>query len=110
MYWFSGPGFQRVQKARGHISILQSVNNSNEHLLSNIHSRGHVGMFRKDENRVISMSLYGSNPRYTRGAIENAKLVDKVFPGWKLRIYLSNASNLAVPHDIVHQLESLNVD
>ena len=35
---------------------------------------------RKDEKRVISMSLYGSNPRYTRGAIENAKLVDKVFP------------------------------
>ena len=56
------------------------------------------------------MSLYGSNPRYTRGAIENAKLVDKVFPGWKLRIYLSNASDVAVPHDIVHQLKSLNVD
>ena len=67
-------------------------------------------MFRKDENRVISMSLYGSNPRYTRGAIENAKLVDKVFPGWTLRIYLSNTLNVAVPHDIVHQLKSLNVD
>ena len=61
----------------------------------------------KEENRVISMSLYGSNPRYTRGAIENAKLIDKVFPGWKLRIYLSNTG---VPQDIVDKLKSLNVD
>ena len=56
------------------------------------------------------MSLYGSDPRYTTGAIENAKLIDKVFPGWKLRIYLSNTSNMRVPSDIVDQLKSLNVN
>ena len=75
----------------------------------NITNTGDVTKAKK-ENRVITMSLYDSDPRYTQGAIENAKLVDKVFPGWKLRIYLSSASNVAVPHNIVDQLKSLNVD
>ena len=64
------------------------------------------------------MSLYGSDPRYTQGAIENAKLIDKVFLGWKLRIYLPNIEkstqyagrDLSVPSDVIKQLESLNVD
>ena len=66
------------------------------------------------EKRVISMSLYGSYARYTRGAIENAKLVDKVFPGWKLRIYLPKTDrsrkDLVVPDNVIKQLKSLNVD
>ena len=68
------------------------------------------------ENRVISMSLYGHNPRYVNGAIENAKLVNKVYPGWKLRIYLpakkkiQNGRGLQVPSFIVDELKSLNVD
>ena len=64
------------------------------------------------------MSLYGSHPRHTQGAIENAKLIDKVFPGWKLRLYLPNTEksthsavkDLSVPSDVIKQLESLNVD
>ena len=86
------------------------IKNGMEHFSSeiNVTNTGYVTK-RKRENQVISMSLYGSNPHYTRGAIENAKLVDKVFPGWKLRIFLSNASNLAVPLKIVDQLQSLDV-
>jgi len=33
------------------------------------------------EKRVISYGLYGSNPKYTQGAIRNAELVDTYFPG-----------------------------
>ena len=68
------------------------------------------------ENRVISMSLYGRNPRYTNGAVENTKLLKKVFPGWKLRVHvpkrgiLSNmlGIDLAVPKEIIDELKSLN--
>ena len=59
------------------------------------------------------MSLYGRNPRYTNGAVENAKLVEKVFPGWKFRIYLpimDSSLTERVPNDIVDKLKSLNVD
>ena len=63
------------------------------------------------------MSLYGSNARYTRGALENAKLIDKIFPGWTLRIYLPEISFLKpsqkdkiVPKYIVEKLQMLKVE
>jgi len=37
--------------------------------------------------KLISMSLYGSDLMYLNGAIANAKLLPKIFPGWTLRIY-----------------------
>ena len=67
----------------------------------------------REGNRVISMTLYGSNPQYTNGALENAKRIGEIFPGWKLRIYLSFSDaegstkmDLAVPHEIACSLKS----
>lgn len=37
--------------------------------------------------RLISMSLYGDSPKYLNGAIANARLLDDIYPGWKLRVY-----------------------
>jgi len=37
--------------------------------------------------KVISFALWGSNPMYLRGAVENAKIAPKVYPGWTLRYY-----------------------
>lgn len=39
--------------------------------------------------QVISYSLYGSNPRYTVGAIKNAILAMEFFPGFFVRYYVS---------------------
>lgn len=41
-------------------------------------------------SKVISMSLYGDNSRYTMGAIRNAQLLPITFPGWKLIIYVES--------------------
>jgi hypothetical protein len=43
----------------------------------------------KDEGkrRVISLSLYGNLDIYDVGAVRNAKLIKKYFPGWVLRVY-----------------------
>ena len=63
-----------------------------------------------DGKRVISMSLWGHDPRYTFGAVRNAQLVGRVFPGWTLRVYverpLANGSTLhpAVPQRILRKL------
>jgi hypothetical protein len=39
---------------------------------------------------VISFSLYGSNPLYTLGAIENVKLAPIIYPGWYVYIFANN--------------------
>jgi hypothetical protein len=49
------------------------------------------------ENRYVAFSLYGvGTTRYTVGAIENAKIVNTYFPGWKLRFYLTGPVDEAV--------------
>ena len=39
--------------------------------------------------RVVSYSLYGTNPLYIQGAIRNVRLVPKIYPGWTPRVYVS---------------------
>jgi len=48
---------------------------------------------------IISMSAYGSDPKYTIGAVENAKLMPIIYPGWKLKVFTHS-----VPSDIVSKL------
>jgi hypothetical protein len=43
--------------------------------------------------RVISISLYGGNPRYTTGAIRNSEAVRDAFPDWKLWVYIPDPSS-----------------
>ena len=41
----------------------------------------------KKEIKIISFSLYGNKSIYDKGAIINAKLASKIYPGWIVRIY-----------------------
>lgn len=54
--------------------------------------------------RVVAFSLYGSNPRYTSGAAENARRAAVFFPGWIARFYYDNS----VPVPIVAELRAAN--
>jgi len=49
---------------------------------------------------VVSYSLYGSNPRYTDGAVANAQLMPEVYPGWQMRVYYDST----VPEHILTKL------
>ena len=51
---------------------------------------------------VISFSLWGSNPKYTIGAIRNAELAQEIYPGWTCRFY----TGTSVPKEITDQLAS----
>ena len=53
--------------------------------------------------KIISFSLWGSNPKYTIGAIRNAELTPIIYPGWVSRFYCG----LSVPIDIINTLKSL---
>jgi len=50
--------------------------------------------------KVVSFSLWGSDPKYTVGALKNAQLALEVYPGWICRYYISKC----VPMGIVQNL------
>jgi len=42
------------------------------------------------KKKVISFSLWGSQPVYIVGAVHNAALAKEIYPGWHCRFYVSN--------------------
>lgn len=54
--------------------------------------------------KVISFSLWGSNPVYTIGAIRNAELAKQLFPEWKCIFYCFNT----VPSEIIQKLQQMD--
>lgn len=54
-------------------------------------------------NKIISFCLWGSNLKYTVGAIRNAELANDLYPGWKSRFYTSKT----VPDSILYMLEEI---
>ena len=51
--------------------------------------------------KIISFSLWGDNPKYTVGAIENAKLAKTIYPDWTCRFYIDNT----VPKEIINLMK-----
>jgi hypothetical protein len=51
--------------------------------------------------KIISFSLWGNNPKYTVGAVKNANLAGKFYPGWVCRFYCATD----VPIDIIRELK-----
>lgn len=51
--------------------------------------------------KLISFTLWGNNPKYTIGAIENIKLRDEFYPEWICRFYV----NESVPSDIIKKMK-----
>jgi len=51
--------------------------------------------------KVISYSLWGSNPFYTVNAIKNCEIAKTLFPDWICRVYLNNS----VPVNIISHLQ-----
>lgn len=54
--------------------------------------------------KVISFSVWGTNPTYTIGAIKNARLAKELFPDWKCIFYCFNS----VPTNIVDELKNMD--
>ena len=50
--------------------------------------------------RVIAFSLWGSDPKYTVGAIKNADLARDIYPEWICRFYVGKST----PDDIIDSL------
>ena len=52
--------------------------------------------------KVIAFSLYGKHPKYTKGAVANARHANRAYPGWVCRFYVADD----VPKGIVSRLRT----
>lgn len=52
--------------------------------------------FRPEGVNLICFSLFGDNPRYLDGAIENVEAARWLYPGWRCRFYCDESVPLAV--------------
>lgn len=53
--------------------------------------------------KIVSFCLWGTNPKYTIGAIKNANLTNIIYPGWISRFYCSQS----VPNNIIEELKNI---
>lgn len=58
------------------------------------------------KTRVIAFSLWGSHPRYLRGAIDNALAGPTLYPGWTLRFFVDDS----VPIEVREALATLGAN
>lgn len=50
--------------------------------------------------RVLSFSLWGNSPKYSVGAVKNAQLVSKIYPGWIGKFYIHKDADKAIIDEI----------
>ena len=55
-------------------------------------------------NRVLSFTIYGDDPKYCVGAVKNAELAQKFYPGWKCLFW----HDKTVPIEYLNQLKSFD--
>lgn len=55
-------------------------------------------------DKVIAYSLWGDNPRYTKGAIRNVELAENVYPEWKCWVHVGDdVSNETIDELMTHK-------
>lgn len=56
--------------------------------------------------KIISFSLYGSDPRYIDGMLENIILRPEIYPDWTIRVYVDQT----VPEDFINLLDLMDCE
>ena len=58
----------------------------------------------KNTKKIISFSVYGSDPKYVNAILENIKLQPEIYPEWICRIYLDET----ISKNIIKEIEQTN--
>jgi len=58
-------------------------------------------------NKIISMTAYGTNPRYFIGAKRQVELAKKYYPNWLIRIYTDNLDKFK---DIENEVQLIQIN
>ena len=56
--------------------------------------------------RIVSLSVFGDNPRYLEGARRQYELAKYWYPGWEFRLYIDDASRVDLPGANVIEVKS----
>jgi hypothetical protein len=59
---------------------------------------------KKNMKKIISFSLFGSNPKYNVGIICNLEIAKVIYPDWICRVYIGDS----VPLNTINQLKTYN--
>jgi protein O-GlcNAc transferase len=59
-------------------------------------------------NKIISISVWGSDPRYCVGAIKNAEIAKKLMPDWKCRIFVDSTVHVKYVNQL-HNMSNVEV-
>ena len=89
-----------------HPKLKEAVQNGVKSIRKFLTKRAREGIGSTNLKQVLSYSLYGSDPRYTTGAIENAKLYKSIYPGWTMRVYHDSS----VPAQVLQTLRDSDVE
>jgi hypothetical protein len=68
--------------------------------------KGETSSWVANKKNVVSFSLWGTNPRYLRGALDNAIALRQIYPEWVARFYVDDS----VPAVLVEELKSLGAE
>ena len=60
----------------------------------------------KNNKNIMSMSIYGNNPKYYNGLKERVKEYTEILPEWKIRVYYHNLIN----QEYKNYLESIPIE
>lgn len=86
--------------------ILQKINLLKKKIenFTNLSSNKLIKNVKDEEKKLICFSLWGKNECYNWGALENALLAKKIYPGWICRFYIGKN---VIP-DVVKYLQKLD--
>ena len=88
-------------------TILLCKYEKNVEKLKNINSNKLIKNIENSEKKLICFSLWGDNECYNWGALENALLAKKIYPGWICRFYIGQN---VIPDVIKHLRKLDNVE
>ena len=60
------------------------------------------------KDNIISFSIWGNNPKYIDGLIENIKLQPLIYPDWKIRVYADNSVDINILKEL-HEKYNIQV-
>lgn len=69
-------------------------------------AEAHVPRGRHSRGGILAFSLWGDDPRYTVGAVENAKLAKWIYPDWTVRVHTDGS----VPEQTVADLRAAGAE
>ena len=85
------------------LAALRHAPNTNPIPEEEVHEILHIAGTKK---KVCAFSLFGSAPRYLRGALYNVLIGKELYPEWTMRFYMDGT----VPRELKDALESLDAE